>query len=70
MAEDRLGWVVMPDRPDELADAIRQASRSVDTAMAERAVAAAARYSAEHALNGYAALVQELLRGTKAEQGR
>jgi glycosyltransferase involved in cell wall biosynthesis len=70
VAEDRLGWVVMPDRPGELADAIRQASQSQDADMAARAVAASARYSAERALNGYAALAQELLGSKRAEQGR
>jgi hypothetical protein len=38
--------------------------------MADRAVAAAANFSAERALNGYAALVQELLRDAQTEQAR
>jgi glycosyltransferase involved in cell wall biosynthesis len=66
--ENRLGWVVTPGRPDQLADAVRQASQAQDPAMAERAVAAAQIYSPERALASYAALVQELLCNRDAEQ--
>ena len=62
VTENNLGWVVMPGMSDQLADAIRSASLCKDTSMAERAVAAAGKFSAERALNGYAALIQELLR--------
>ncbi|MBR0694945.1 glycosyltransferase family 4 protein [Bradyrhizobium lablabi] len=66
--ENGLGWVVMPGKPDQLAEAIRQASRSQDAAMAERAVAAAQRFSPERALEGYAALARELLCKTDTER--
>ncbi|WP_407151500.1 glycosyltransferase family 4 protein [Bradyrhizobium sp. ORS 86] len=59
--ENELGWVVEPGKPDQLAEAIRQASRSQDTAMAERAIATARTFSPERALGSYAALVGELL---------
>ncbi|MDW4736276.1 hypothetical protein NQ293_25740, partial [Escherichia coli] len=61
VSENRLGWVVTPERPDQLADAIRLASRSQDTAMADRAVATARTFSPERALASYAALVRDLL---------
>ena len=70
VAENNLGWVVMPGRPDRLADAIRSAARCEDGGMAERAVAAAANFSAERALDSYAALVQRLLRGAESERTR
>jgi glycosyltransferase involved in cell wall biosynthesis len=67
VAENNLGWVVMPGKSDQLAEAIRSASRCVDAPMAERAVAVARTFSAERALNDYAALVQELLRSPQPE---
>ncbi|WLA86164.1 MULTISPECIES: glycosyltransferase family 4 protein [Bradyrhizobium] len=68
VSENRLGWVVTPGRPDQLADAIRLASRSQDAAMAERAVATARTFSPERALASYAALVQELLSNRDVER--
>jgi glycosyltransferase involved in cell wall biosynthesis len=62
VSENNLGWVVMPGMPDQLAKAIRAAASSSDSSMAENAVAAAANFSPERALTGYAMLVQELLR--------
>jgi colanic acid biosynthesis glycosyl transferase WcaI len=62
VSENNLGWVVMPGMPDQLAKAIRAAASSNDSSMAENAVAAAANFSPERALTGYAMLVQELLR--------
>ncbi|MHC6154708.1 glycosyltransferase family 4 protein [Bradyrhizobium elkanii] len=59
--ENALGWVVSPGRSDQLADAIRLASRSQDAAMAERAVATARTFGPERALGSYAALVGALL---------
>lgn len=63
VVEDRLGWVVTPGRADELAAAIRMASRSGDKSMAERAVKAAARFDRTTALNAYADVMAELLGG-------
>lgn len=63
VVENGLGWVVTPGRPDELAAAIRQAARSDDKSMAERAVKTAARFDRAAALNAYAELMGELLRG-------
>jgi len=68
VAENNLGWVVMPGKSDRLTDAIRSASLCVDAAMAERAVAAAGNFSAERALDGYATLMEELLRRSQPEQ--
>ena len=62
VVENGLGWVVSPGRADQLADAIRVASRSEDAAMAERAVKAAARFDRTIAMNAYAGLIDELLR--------
>ncbi|MBR0874642.1 glycosyltransferase family 4 protein [Bradyrhizobium tropiciagri] len=66
--ESGLGWVVTPGRPDQLADAVRLASRSQDAAMAERAVAAARTFSPERALGSYAALIGELLCNRELER--
>ncbi|MBR0826104.1 glycosyltransferase family 4 protein [Bradyrhizobium manausense] len=69
VVENRLGWVVRPGRPEELAEAIRAACRTEDRAMAERAVKAAAKFDRTTALDAYAHLIDELLRGSKlAEQ--
>ncbi|MBR0937928.1 glycosyltransferase family 4 protein [Bradyrhizobium jicamae] len=66
--ENRLGWVVTPGKPDQLANAVKQAAQGPDAAMAERAVAAARTFSPDRALNGYAALIRELLGGSDAGQ--
>jgi colanic acid biosynthesis glycosyl transferase WcaI len=68
VTENNLGWVVMPGMSDQLADAIRSAALCKDASMAERAVAAAGNFSAERALNGYAALIQQLLRNPQPGQ--
>jgi putative colanic acid biosynthesis glycosyltransferase WcaI len=68
VTENRLGWVVTPDSPDELAKAIRAASVSADPAMAERAVAAAKNFNLDRAMADYANLIDELLRGSKSEE--
>jgi glycosyltransferase involved in cell wall biosynthesis len=62
VVENGLGWVVTPGRADQLADAIRAASRSDDGALAERAVKAAAKFDRTTAMNAYAGLIDELLR--------
>ncbi|WP_038952773.1 glycosyltransferase family 4 protein [Bradyrhizobium japonicum] len=62
VVENGLGWVVTPGRADQLADAIRTASRCDAAAMAERAVKAAARFDRTTAMNAYAGLIDELLR--------
>jgi glycosyltransferase involved in cell wall biosynthesis len=70
VVENGLGWVVTPGRADQLADAIRTASRAVDGALAERAVKAASKFDRGVAMNAYAALIDELLRSPKlGEQG-
>nr|WP_176937201.1 glycosyltransferase family 4 protein [Bradyrhizobium brasilense] len=66
--ENRLGWVVTPGRPDQLANAIRLASCSKDAGMAERAVATAMTFTPERSLASYAALVRELLSNHDMEQ--
>jgi glycosyltransferase involved in cell wall biosynthesis len=69
VAENRLGWVVAPGRPDELAEAIRMAFRSEDRSMADRAVKAATRFDRVAAMNAYADVIGELLRSPElAEQ--
>ncbi|MBR1129990.1 glycosyltransferase family 4 protein [Bradyrhizobium iriomotense] len=70
VVENGLGWVVTPGRTDQLADAIRAASRSDEGAMAERAVKAAARFDRATAMNAYAALVDELLRNPDLSEPR
>ena len=63
VVENGLGWVVAPGHADQLAEAIRAASRSDIAAMAEHAVKVAARFDRNIALNAYAGLIDELLRG-------
>jgi colanic acid biosynthesis glycosyl transferase WcaI len=60
--ENDVGWVVRPDDPDGLAEALRNACRSADSRRAERAVAVAKHYSRERALDGYVRLIDDLLR--------
>src|SRR5262245_56335514 len=60
--ENDVGWVVRPDDPDGLAEALRAACRSADSQRGERAVAVAKHYSRERAMDGYARLVDGLLR--------
>ncbi len=62
VVENGLGWVVAPGRADELAKAIRAASGSDASLMAERAVKAAARFDRAASMNAYAGLINELLR--------
>jgi colanic acid biosynthesis glycosyl transferase WcaI len=66
--ERGLGWVVAPDRPDQLADAIRAAYKGIDAAMRERAVASARDFSLPRAMAGYARLIDGLLRGSDARR--
>ncbi|MCK1422333.1 glycosyltransferase family 4 protein [Bradyrhizobium sp. 182] len=61
VVENGLGWVVTPGRADRLIEAIRAASRSDTSAMAERAVNAASRFDRTIAMNAYADLIDELL---------
>jgi glycosyltransferase involved in cell wall biosynthesis len=63
VAENRLGWVVRPGAPDELAAAIRLASRAEVAPMAARAVTAAGNFALDRAMAGYRGVVAELLRG-------
>jgi glycosyltransferase involved in cell wall biosynthesis len=70
VVESGLGWVVTPGRADQLADAIRAASRTEGGAMAERAVKAAARFDRATAMDAYAALVDELLRNPDLSEQR
>ncbi|MDN5005379.1 glycosyltransferase family 4 protein [Bradyrhizobium sp. GCM10027634] len=70
VVENGLGWVVTPGRADQLAASIRAASESPDGAMAERAVKAAAKFDRSAALNGYAALIEELLHNPKLREQR
>ncbi|MET3312653.1 glycosyltransferase involved in cell wall biosynthesis [Bradyrhizobium japonicum] len=70
VVENGLGWVVTPGRADQLAEAIRAASRSDDGAMAERAVKAASKFDRATAMNAYAALADELLRNPDLSEQR
>lgn len=70
VVENGLGWVVTPGRADQLAEAIRAASRSDGVAIAERAVKAAAKFDRVTAMNAYAALVDELLRTPELPEQR
>ena len=66
--EKNLGWVVTPDRPDQLAKTIRAASRSDDSSIAERTVVAARDFSVDRAMTSYAGLVDELLGERKPKE--
>ncbi|MBR1249289.1 glycosyltransferase family 4 protein [Bradyrhizobium sp. AUGA SZCCT0169] len=66
VTENNLGWVVSPGMSDQLANAIRTASTSIDSSMAERVVAVAGNFSPDRALTSYASLIQGLLQ--KPEQ--
>jgi colanic acid biosynthesis glycosyl transferase WcaI len=70
VVENGLGWVVTPGRADQLAEAIRAASRSDGVAIAERAVKAAAKFDRVTAMNAYAALADELLRNPELPEQR
>ncbi|MET4294197.1 colanic acid biosynthesis glycosyl transferase WcaI [Bradyrhizobium sp. LB8.2] len=70
VVENGLGWVVTPGRADQLAEAIRAASRSDDVTIAERTVKAAAKFDRVTAMNAYAAVVDELLRNPELAEQR
>lgn len=62
VSENDVGWVVRPDDPEGLAEALRAACQLADSRRAERAVDVAKHYSRERALDGYDRLVGGLLR--------
>ena len=62
--------MVAPGRADQLAEAIRIASRADNGAIAARAVKAAARFDRTTAMNAYADLIDELLRNPKLAEQR
>ena len=70
VVENGLGWVVTPGRADQLAEAIRAASRSDDGAMAARAVKAAVRFDRGVAMDAYAGVIDELLRNPVLSEPR
>ncbi|MCK1704432.1 glycosyltransferase family 4 protein [Bradyrhizobium sp. 146] len=70
VVENGLGWVVTPGHADQLAEAIRAASCADGVTIAERAVKAAAKFDRVTAMNAYAALVDELLRGPELAEQR
>nr|WP_271599817.1 glycosyltransferase WbuB [Bradyrhizobium sp. CCBAU 45384] len=70
VVENGLGWVMTPGRANQLADAIRAASRADDGAMAGRAVKAAAKFDQTVAMNAYAGLIGELLRSPDLSEQR
>ncbi|QOZ52058.1 glycosyltransferase family 4 protein [Bradyrhizobium sp. CCBAU 53338] len=70
VVENGLGWVVTPGRADQLAAAIRAASKCCDGALAERAVKAASKFDRSVAMNAYAALIEELLRNPSLREQR
>jgi colanic acid biosynthesis glycosyl transferase WcaI len=59
--EHGVGWVVTPGDAGELAKAIRLASSSKDTLMAERAAKVAERFSFAQAMVSYSVLIEDLL---------
>jgi colanic acid biosynthesis glycosyl transferase WcaI len=65
LTENDLGWVVRPGMPDDLARAIRRASRSGDSSMAQRAIAVAKGFSRERAMRSYSSLIDELFRDAR-----
>jgi colanic acid biosynthesis glycosyl transferase WcaI len=60
--ENEIGWVVPPEDPDRLANAIRQASsdRAATLQKGRRAADVAGNYAAASALSQYSALIQRL----------
>lgn len=70
VVENGLGWVVTPGRADQLAEAIRAASRSDSGTIAACAVKAASRFDRTTAMNAYAALIDELLRNPELSEQR
>ena len=62
VTENDIGWVVMPGRADELAKVLSVASVSLDSSMAERAVAIAKNFNRDRAMSSYVSLIQRLLR--------
>jgi hypothetical protein len=62
IAENRIGWVVPPGMPSELAEAILTASGLSDPTLAQRAVLVAQQYSRDRAMAHYARLIDELLK--------
>jgi colanic acid biosynthesis glycosyl transferase WcaI len=64
LKEHALGWVVTPGRPDELAEIIRDASFSSDTAQAGRAAEVATHFSFARAMASYSELTGKLLRAS------
>jgi glycosyltransferase involved in cell wall biosynthesis len=62
VSEHDLGWVVEPGNSDELARAIRLASLSEGSSMADRAAAIAQRFNFEGTMASYSELMQKLLR--------
>lgn len=67
VAENNLGWVVRPDAPADLADAIRAASQTAMSAIAARAVAAAGNFALDRAMADYRRVAAELLQ--RSEKG-
>ncbi len=67
VVENNLGWVVRPGMAEDLVKAIRVASASADSSMAERAVMAAGNFALDRAMVGYARLAAELLQGNQGE---
>jgi colanic acid biosynthesis glycosyl transferase WcaI len=65
VTENNIGWVVMPGRADELAKALSVASLSLESSMAERAVAIAKNFSRDRAMSSYFSLIQGFLRYPK-----
>jgi colanic acid biosynthesis glycosyl transferase WcaI len=65
VAEHKLGWVVTPGEPAQLAKAISGAFVSRDVSQAERAAAIATHFSFPKAMAGYSELIQKLLRDSK-----
>jgi glycosyltransferase involved in cell wall biosynthesis len=62
ISEHDIGWVVPPDSPSQLAEAIRAAASSGDThAKGARAVAVAEKYNLAQAMTSYRNLVYRLI---------
>ena len=67
--ENRIGWVVPPASPNELARVIQTASKSPDPSVAERAVNAAKQYSLDRAMAGYVKVMDELFECLRPGEG-
>ena len=67
LKEENIGWVVRPEDPADLADAIRLAASSREETLAKgrRAALAAQQYTYERAIASYRQVMDDVLSGAR-----